>query len=217
VFSALYLAISAGCRGFISINDWLHSYQEELFALFCPAKNQLPSYSTIRRVLLRLDYKAYSLCLAKFFEIAPLRGETIAIDGRVLGGSYNVDTVSSTTESHPAIQLVTVYPVRSGEIRRSYTPYAEGDNAAIVMEFISATEGTEYSIDPHYPYGKWHFYEQILKVPIYVIFHPKNAALGVYRLVDGEYQIMESDKIQNEIKLFWIESIGLFLGVWQKS
>jgi len=23
------LAISAGCRGFISINDWLHSYQED--------------------------------------------------------------------------------------------------------------------------------------------------------------------------------------------
>jgi len=110
------LAISAGCRGFISIDDWLHSYQEELLALFCPAKNQLPSYSTIRRVLLRLDYKAYSLCLAKFFEIEPLRGETIAIDGKVLRGSYNVDTVSSTTESHPAIQLVTVYIVERGLI-----------------------------------------------------------------------------------------------------
>jgi len=82
------------------------------------------------------------------------------------------------------------------------------------MEFISATDGTEYSIDPYYPYGKWHFYEQILKVPIYFIFHPKSAALGIYRLVDGEYQIMEPDKTENETKLFWIESIGLFLGVW---
>ena len=37
------LAISAGCRGFISISDWLHSYKEELLAIFCPTKNRLPS------------------------------------------------------------------------------------------------------------------------------------------------------------------------------
>jgi len=41
----------------------------------------------------------------------PLGGETIALDGKVLRGSYNLDTVSSTTESYPAIQLVTVYIV----------------------------------------------------------------------------------------------------------
>jgi hypothetical protein len=87
-----------------------------LLALFCPAKNRLPSYSTIRRVLLRLDYKAYSLCLSKFFEIEPLPGETIALDGKLLRGSYTVDTAASTTESHPAIQLVTVYVVERGLI-----------------------------------------------------------------------------------------------------
>jgi DDE_Tnp_1-associated len=110
------LAISAGCRGFISISDWLHSYRADLLVLFAPAKNRLPSYSTIRRVLLTLDYKAYSLCLAKFFEIAPMRGETIALDGKVLRSSYNVDTPASTTESHRAIQLVTVYIVERGLI-----------------------------------------------------------------------------------------------------
>jgi hypothetical protein len=73
------LAISSGCRGLISISDWLHSYQADLLAIFCPPKHRLPSYSTLCRVLLRLDYKAYSLCLAKFFEIEPLRGETIAL------------------------------------------------------------------------------------------------------------------------------------------
>jgi len=54
------LSVSAGCRGFIAISDWLKSYQEELLALFKPAKNRLPSYSTIRRILLNLDYEAYS-------------------------------------------------------------------------------------------------------------------------------------------------------------
>jgi hypothetical protein len=45
-----------------------------------------------------------------------LRGETIALDGKVLRGSYNVDTPASRTESHPAIQLVTVYVVERGLI-----------------------------------------------------------------------------------------------------
>jgi hypothetical protein len=63
-----------------------------------------------------LDYKAYSICLAGFFEIEPLCGETIALDGKVVRGSYNIDTSASPTESHPAIQLVTVYVVERGLI-----------------------------------------------------------------------------------------------------
>ena len=112
--SLFTLAVSAGCRGFLAISDWLDSYREELLELFSPPKNRLPSYSTIRRVLLNLDYEAYSLCLAKFFEIEPLAGETVALDGKVLRGSYTRDTPASTTESHRAIQLVSVYVVERG-------------------------------------------------------------------------------------------------------
>ncbi|MDX2256925.1 MAG: Uma2 family endonuclease [Pseudanabaenaceae cyanobacterium bins.39] len=103
----------------------------------------------------------------------------------------------------------------SAEVRRSYTPHAEGGNAEIVMEFISATEGTEYSINPNYPYGKWYFYEQILKIPVYAIFHPPTGILEVYRLQDGKYQIQEPDPNHLPNQLFWLESIGLFLGVWE--
>ena len=110
------LAISAGCRGFLAIEDWLRGYRLELLELFQPPKLRLPSYSTIRRVLLELNYEAYSRCLSGFFQIEPKSGETIALDGKVLRGSYNLDTPASTTESHPAIQLVTVYIVERGLI-----------------------------------------------------------------------------------------------------
>lgn len=110
------LAISAGCRGFLAISDWLTSYKSELLGLFNPPKGRLPSYSTIRRVLLKIDYEAYSSCLATFFQIEPKAGETIAMDGKVSRRSYNRETPASTTESHPAIQLVTVYIVERGLI-----------------------------------------------------------------------------------------------------
>lgn len=108
------LAVSAGCGGFQSIGDWIESYREELIVLLKPAKDRLPSYSTLRRVLLKLDYHSYGACLARFFQIEPQAGETIAIDGKTLRGSYNRDTAATNTPSHPAIQLVSVYLVERG-------------------------------------------------------------------------------------------------------
>jgi hypothetical protein len=64
--------------------------------------------------------------------------------------------------------------------RRSYTPHAEGDVPTIVMEFLSHIDGSEYSVKRNFPPGKWFFYEQILQVPIYVIFEPEGGLLEFY-------------------------------------
>ncbi len=96
--------------------------------------------------------------------------------------------------------------------RRSYTPHLEGEVPAIVMEFLSDTEGGEYSIKSKYPPGKWYYYERILKVPNYVIFEPNEGWLELYKLdAAGRYQQRQPD----ESDRYWIEEIGLFLGVWQ--
>ena len=73
-------------------------------------------YSTLRRALLGLDYQTYGVCVANFFKIEPQSGETIALDGKVLRGSYTIETGANRTESHLAIQLVTVYLVERGLI-----------------------------------------------------------------------------------------------------
>ncbi|MBD2296654.1 Uma2 family endonuclease [Anabaena sphaerica FACHB-251] len=95
--------------------------------------------------------------------------------------------------------------------RKSYTPNLQGDIPAIVIEFLSDTEGGEYSIKPTYPPGKWFFYERILQVPIYVIFDPNGGLLEFYQLENGRYEL----KQPNENGLHWINSMGLFLGTWQ--
>jgi Putative restriction endonuclease len=68
------------------------------------------------------------------------------------------------------------------EVNRSYTPHLDGDVPTIVSEFLSATEGTEYSMKPDSPMGKWYFYEQVLKVPYYGIFEPISGDFQVYIL-----------------------------------
>ncbi|HLO88186.1 MAG TPA: Uma2 family endonuclease [Nostocaceae cyanobacterium] len=97
------------------------------------------------------------------------------------------------------------------DLRRSYTPHLEGDIPAIVMEFLSHIEGGEYSVKRTYPPGKWFFYEQILQVPVYVIFEPDGGLLEFYQLENGHYQLQKSD----ENERYWIDSMGLFLGIWR--
>jgi Uma2 family endonuclease len=109
------------------------------------------------------------------------------------------------------IYVPSVQPLPEGEIRRSYTPHLEGDVPIIVMEFLSEAEGSEYSINPHFPYGKWYFYERILKVPLYAIFHPKTGKIDIYRIIGGKYEQLLPD----ENNRCWIDEISLFLGVWK--
>ena len=104
-----------------------------------------------------------------------------------------------------------VLPVEPGVIRRSYTPHLEGDIPALVMEFLSGTDNDENSSKSTFPYGKWYFYERILKVPIYVIFDPYEDILKVYYLKSGKYEGQKPD----ENGRYWIDSMNLYLGIWR--
>lgn len=104
-----------------------------------------------------------------------------------------------------------VHPVPEGIVRRSYTPQREGDSVAVVMEFLSADDNGELSIRAMPPYGKLFFYEQILQVPVYVIYEPLRGRLEVRSLQSGGYVLQTPDTAGR----FWIEPLGLFLGVWR--
>ncbi|MCU0546017.1 MAG: Uma2 family endonuclease [Oscillatoriaceae cyanobacterium Prado104] len=104
-----------------------------------------------------------------------------------------------------------VNPENVSRIRRSYTPNAEGTIPQIVMEFLSETRGEEYAKEFSSRVGKWFFYEQIIKVPQYVIFKAKTAFLEVYALESGAYKLQEAD----ENGRYWIPGLNLFLGMWE--
>ncbi|MEB3342562.1 Uma2 family endonuclease [Okeania sp.] len=104
-----------------------------------------------------------------------------------------------------------VEPVDEGVIRRSYTPNLQGKPVAIVMEFLSHKENDELSGCSTLPYGKLYFYEQILKVPTYVIYNPYKQSIEVRRLESGKYKL----ESPNEKEHFWIPELELFLGIWK--
>jgi Uma2 family endonuclease len=100
--------------------------------------------------------------------------------------------------------------VPRAQIKRSYTPHKQGEIPVVVMEFLSDTDGSEYSSKRTYPPGKWFFYEQVLQVPNYIIFEPDSGTLEVHRLESGKYNLLSP----NENNRYWLAEIELFIGVW---
>ncbi|MGI0487168.1 Uma2 family endonuclease [Pantanalinema rosaneae CENA516] len=98
-----------------------------------------------------------------------------------------------------------------GKERKSYTPHLEGDIPTVVMEFLSETEGGEYSVKRTPPLGKWFFYEQVLNVPVYIIFEPATGLLEVYRFTAGRYELEQP----NYDGRHWLAEMQLFLGTWR--
>lgn len=143
------LAVAAGNRGFLAIGDWLKAYHPQLVILFNPPKGRLPSYSTIRRTLLRIEYALYGGCLSRFFEIKPLPRETIAADGKVLRGSYEAISDDPRVDSHPAIMLVSAYIVERGLILEPYEVDSKTNEITALPAFIEqlALKGVVFAFD----------------------------------------------------------------------
>ena len=104
-----------------------------------------------------------------------------------------------------------VQPWNRPEPRRSHTPHTEGTVPQVVMEFLSKTYGEEYSVEFTQRVGKWFFYEQVIKVPTYVIFSGTAGHLEVYYLESERYRLQSADANGR----YGIPGLDLFLGVWE--
>jgi Uma2 family endonuclease len=78
------------------------------------------------------------------------------------------------------------------------------------MEFLSDEDGGELSVRATPPYGKLHYYKQILRVPTYVTYDPYEPSLEVRCLQNQRYVL----QLPNAEGRVWIPELQLFLGVW---
>jgi Uma2 family endonuclease len=102
------------------------------------------------------------------------------------------------------------------DLRLSYVVWQEGVNPFIVVELLSP--GTEKEDlgqtlrDVQQPPTKWAVYEQILRIPYYVVFDRYQDILRIFQLNGGRYQQLNL----NQPRL-WLEEIGIGIGLWQGS
>ncbi|WP_017651279.1 Uma2 family endonuclease [Fortiea contorta] len=99
------------------------------------------------------------------------------------------------------------------ELRLSYVIWQEGVNPFVVVELLSP--GTEKEDlgqtlrDASQPPTKWEVYEQILRVPYYIVFDRYTDQLKVFQLQGSSYIELEIN--QGRI---WLNHIQLGLGLW---
>ncbi len=100
------------------------------------------------------------------------------------------------------------------ELRLSYVIWQEGIAPFLVIELLSpGTEAEDLgqtlrTVDR--PPSKWQVYEQILRIPYYVVFDRYQNQLRVFQLVATQYQLVPLSE-----QKFWFDEIQLGLGVWQ--
>ncbi|HEY9649573.1 MAG TPA: Uma2 family endonuclease [Coleofasciculaceae cyanobacterium] len=102
------------------------------------------------------------------------------------------------------------------DLRLSYVVWQEGINPFVVVELLSP--GTEEEdlgrtvAQAGKPLTKWQVYEQILRVPYYIVFSRYTNQVQAFRLVAGAYEPMEL--IERRLLM---PQLGLSLGLWEGS
>lgn len=117
------------------------------------------------------------------------------------------------------------------DMRLSYVIWQEGVAPVVVVELLSpGTEKEDLGEDPEKlpvseelggngqaiepqaekPPRKWEVYEEILRIPYYVVFSRYTNQLRVFRLVGAHYQELELDEPR-----VWMAELELGLGLWQ--
>ncbi|MEQ9624112.1 Uma2 family endonuclease [Coleofasciculus chthonoplastes] len=120
------------------------------------------------------------------------------------------------------------------DMRLSYVVWQEGVDPFVVVELLSpgtekedlgefepetlAPESTEreangQAIEPHAkdkPPRKWEVYEQVLRIPYYIVFSRYTNQLRVFKLEGARYQELELPEPR-----VWMRELELGLGLWQ--
>ncbi|WP_013325275.1 Uma2 family endonuclease [Gloeothece verrucosa] len=99
------------------------------------------------------------------------------------------------------------------DLRLSYVIWQEGVNPFIVVELLSP--GTEQEDlgqtlrEVNQPPTKWQVYEQILRIPYYIVFNRYTDQLQIFGLITNHYQPLTLEEGR-----LWIEEIQLGIGLW---
>jgi len=93
------MASMSGYHGYRATEDFIKANKEELIEVFQPKKDRLPSFQTIRRALIVMDFEEFSL---KFYEWASTRieidkNEWFSMDGKAIRGTIEGDKYNEFT------------------------------------------------------------------------------------------------------------------------
>lgn len=107
----IILSLMSGYNGYRATGDFIKKNAKELIKLFKPGKNQLPSFSTVRRVMKEIDFtelcNVFEKWARNYIEIG--KKEWISIDGKSIKGTI-------PDKEHKFVNLVSLFCVDKKQV-----------------------------------------------------------------------------------------------------
>jgi hypothetical protein len=136
VLTCLLLGNLSDCKSWRDYAGFVQRHRKALIEYFHPPKDRLPSYSTLRRVMLGLDFDALSEAFLTWARerVSFEPGEWLAIDGKSLSGtSTNPDDAQQNFTA-----LVSLYAQKRGVVLRIDAYENKLESEAHIVEAILA-------------------------------------------------------------------------------
>ena len=123
-------ATMSGYIGYRAIRNFVDRYKKELIEYLQPNKDRLPTYSTLRRVILNLDTEQFRKIFEKWVSSYFIKDgkKWISIDGKTIKGSKE--------EDKKLVHLVSLFASDSKEILMSKSIDSKSNEIPTVQEML---------------------------------------------------------------------------------
>lgn len=144
VLLIVMFATMSGYLGYRAIECFLAKHHDDLIRLFQPEKDRIPSYSTVRRVLMGIDFDEFNHLYQRWLKESSLRLEDwFAIDGKALRGTVNPD------DSNDYVHLVSIFSTFDQMVVSTGKVNSKSNEIPLVQQMIqdSNLRGVIFSLD----------------------------------------------------------------------
>jgi len=139
------MASMSGYHGYRATGDFIKANRAELLEVFEPKKDRLPSFQTIRRALMIIDFEEFS---QKFYEWASTRidieeNEWFSMDGKAIRGTIKGD------KYHEFTNLVSLFSSENKKVLYAGKVKDKSNEIPLVQKMIEelGLKGINITID----------------------------------------------------------------------
>ena len=126
------MATMSGYQGYRAIGDFAHRYKEEIINHLKIEKKLVPSFPTIRRVLIDIDHKKFGDIFTKWMKsyMKKNKSKWIAVDGKAIKGTKQKE------EDKKLAHLVSFFTSDSKEILIARKTASKSNEIPLVQEMM---------------------------------------------------------------------------------
>jgi hypothetical protein len=139
VLLIVIMGTMSGYLGYRALGDFVNKHQEALISIIKVPKKRLPSYSTIRRVMMGIDFEEF-INIFNNWAIATVKPEErrwLAVDGKTIRGSEQKESNAYSQ----FVQVVSVFSTSTGVTLAMSSWLSQEKSEIVVVQNLLKTLG----------------------------------------------------------------------------